>query len=134
MARSKPCGSTYTGHYNHWLLRQFALPRIAQGGRVPHQAPQRNLNNVGNMRHSYYAKVKRHDRQYAPAGQGLNNLNTLSYSSSSPWIEDVTAGWNLKEHVNLELDLLRTVKNGSFQPDFIDCLQNRIDFVPSPGI
>jgi len=36
MARSKPCGSTYTGHYDHWLLRQFALPRMAQGGRVPH--------------------------------------------------------------------------------------------------
>ena len=86
------------------------------------------------MRHSYYAKVKRHDRQYAPAGQGLNNFNTLGYSSSSPRIVDVTAGWNSREHLNLELDLLRTVNNGSFQPDFIDHLQNRIDSVLSPGI
>jgi hypothetical protein len=36
-------------------------------------------NEVGNMRHSHYAKVKRHDRQFALADQELDNCSTRGH-------------------------------------------------------
>jgi hypothetical protein len=65
-------------------------------------------NNVGNMRHSYYARVKRHDREYALADQELDNYNTRSHKPHYR----VVLHWNHRQVHQRLLNAQNTINKG----------------------